>query len=333
VGGPAIALLLLWFSFRGVDAAELVAQLRRANPLLLALNLCSAPAHLWLRAWRWRSLLAPVRASIPLRETFSATAIGYLAGILPGRIGEVLRPALLSRRQRIPFAPTLATAGVERVVLDLLVILFLGGLALLLPAGLTGLDAGEGSGWLPRFQQIGAVALVLAAISLVSTHLIGRHRKRLAAWLHRRAERTKIRGLGPICRWIASLLPGFATMASWRGMGVVIGQTLLIWVVTSAGMHAGIRACGVEIPPAGMLVLLPILVAGISIPTPGNTGTFHLAMKLGVMTFFGADEATALGAGLVVHLANWLPLLVIGGACIGFGGLKTPDDDRPDGAK
>jgi hypothetical protein len=124
-------------------------------------------------------------------------------------------------------------------------------------------------------------------------------------------------------RWVASLLPGFAAMASWRGLGLVMAQSLLIWLVTAAGMHAGITACGVDLPPAGMFVLLPILVAGLSIPTPGNTGTFHLAMKLGLVSFFAVDETAALGTGVVVHLANWLPLVVLGSLSIAMGGLKA----------
>jgi hypothetical protein len=321
--GPVIALALLWFSFRGVALHELLEQVRHANPLLLVVNLCAGPLHLLLRSWRWRTLLLPVSSRVPLRETFSATSIGYLAGLLPGRVGEVLRPALLSRRLQLPFGPTLATAGVERVILDLLVVLFLGALALLLPAQLSGIDANEASAWSARLQQVGAVVLLLATVALAVVHLMGRHRNRLSLRFERAASSTRGRVIPGAIRWVASLLPGFAAMASWRGLGLVMAQSLLIWLVTAAGMHAGITACGVDLPPAGMFVLLPILVAGLSIPTPGNTGTFHLAMKLGLVSFFAVDETAALGTGVVVHLANWLPLVVLGSLSIAMGGLKA----------
>lgn len=321
--GPLLAVLLLWLSFRGVDGAELLRQVRGADPLLLSLNLVAAPLHLLLRSWRWRSLLAEVHPAVPIREAFSATAIGYLAGVLPGRVGEVLRPTLLSRRLRIPFAPTLATAAVERVILDLLVVLVLGAVALWLPSSLTGLDLAEAPDWVPRFRQVGTLALLGFVAALVVVHALGRRRQAAEARLEALARRSSLKAVPAVLRWFASLLPGFATLARWRGLAVVMGQTLLIWGVTAGGMHAGILACGVDLPPAGMLVLLPILVAGISIPTPGNTGTFHLAMKLGLVTFYGVDEATALGVGLVVHLCNWLPLLLIGSAGLALGGGRT----------
>jgi uncharacterized protein (TIRG00374 family) len=327
IGGPAIAVILLWFSFRGVQLDELLEQIRHANPLLLGLSLCAVPLFLTLRAWRWRILLSPVRAQIPMSESFSATAIGYLAGLLPGKVGEVLRPALLSRRLRLPFAPVLATVGVERVILDLLTVLFLGALALLLPSHLTGLDAGEASTWLPRFQRLAAVVLGLAILALFLLHLAGRHREVIGERLDRAAESAGGRIIPPTIRWLASLLPGFAALSSWRGLLLVVGQSLLIWLVTAAGMHAGIAACGVEIPPGGMLILLPVLVAGISIPTPGNTGTFHLAMKLGLMSFFEVDESIAVGTSLIVHLVNWSPLIVAGAVSIAFGGMRAPREN------
>lgn len=323
VVGPALAGALLWFSFRGVDFHEVWAQVRRADPMLLALNLAAAPLHLFLRSWRWRSLLREVRSDVPLWEAFSATAIGYLAGVLPGRVGEVLRPTLLSRRVRIPFAPTLATAAVERIILDLLVVLILGAVALWLPSSLTGIELSEAPEWVPRFRRVAALVLLVAVGSLAVVHALGRRRGPLATQLEDRAQRSSSALLARLLRWFASLLPGFATLARWKGLAEVMGQSLLVWAVTAAGMHAGIVACGVDLPPAGMLVLLPILVAGISIPTPGNTGTFHLAMKLGLVTFYGADEATALGVGLVVHLCNWLPLLVAGGLALTLGGGRA----------
>ena len=116
-------------------------------------------------------------------------------------------------------------------------------------------------------------------------------------------------------------IPGLLRIAAW---------TAVVWGVIGIGMHAGIRACGVDLPPAGVLTMLPILAIGIGLPTPGGTGTFHLAMKLGLVALFGIDEAAALGAGLVVHAFNWLPILAMGGWNVARGGLIRPDDEGAD---
>jgi uncharacterized protein (TIRG00374 family) len=335
ISGPLLAALFVWISFRGVDVDLLLAQIRQADPWLLALNVAAGPVILLLRAWRWRTLLRPVRADVPLREAYSATSIGYLAVLLPARVGEILRPALLSRRVGIPFAPTLATAGVERVILDLLMILLLGAVALVLPHSISGLEPGQSPEWMPRFRRISTVVLVLALCALAGIHWMGRNRARLAARLERWAQARSGRVVPAAMRWIATLLPGFAVLSTWGGLLLVMVQTLLIWAVTAAGMHAGLVACRLDVPAGAMLLLLPILAAGLSIPTPGNAGTFHFAMKLGLVSLFGVGDAAALGAGLVVHFCNWLPLVLIGGLCVASGGLRSgipgPTGDGPAG--
>jgi uncharacterized protein (TIRG00374 family) len=328
ISGPLLAAFFVWISFRGVDVDLLVAQVRQADPWLLGLNVAAGPLILLLRSWRWRTLLRPVHVDVPLREAYSATSIGYLAVLLPGRVGEILRPALLSRRVHIPFAPTLATAGVERVILDLLMILLLGALALALPPSISGLESGESPEWMPRFRRIAAVVLGLALFALAGIHWMGRNRSRLAARLELFAQSRNGRVVPAVTRWIGTLLPGFAVLASWGGLLMVLFQTLLIWAVTAAGMHAGLMACGVDVPAGAMLVLLPILAAGLSIPTPGNAGTFHFAMKLGLVSLFGVGDAAALGAGLVVHFCNWLPLVLLGGLSVAQGGLRSGGTDR-----
>lgn len=319
LGGPLLAAALLWISFRGVDLTELGAITRQLNYPLLALNLAAAPLHLILRAYRWKALLRPVAPTLPARETFSATAIGYLAGLLPARVGELLRPALLHRRTGVPFGPALATAGVERIILDLLMILLLGAIALLLPGSLSGLDGSDEAEWMGQLRRAGGIVLALTLGGLMAVHLMGKHRESLA----RRLESSGSALFGRFLRWLATLLPGFEVLASWRGLATTLLDSLFIWLTTAGGIWAGIAACGGTLPPAGIFLLLPVLVVGISIPTPGNTGTFHFAMKLGLVSIFGMPEQVAIAAGLIVHLSNWLPLILIGSTCIALGGTRS----------
>jgi hypothetical protein len=233
---------------------------------------------------------------------------------------------LISRRTRIRFTPALATIGVERAVLDLLAVLFSGALALLLPASISGLGEHADAALLVRLRGAGAVLLLGALGALFAVHLVGRYRHPLSDWLEARADARGGRLVPAALRWMASLTPGCASMGTVGGVLRIAAWTAAVWVVIGIGMHAGIEACGVDLPPGGALVMLPILAVGIGLPTPGGTGTFHLAMKLGLVALFGVDEAAALGAGLVVHAFNWLPILAMGGWCVARGGLARPSD-------
>ena len=55
----------------------------------------------------------------------------------------------------------------------------------------------------------------------------------------------------------------------------------------------------------------PILVLGVAVPTPGGTGSYHGAMKAGLL-LFGVAELPAVGAGLLVHGAVTVPIILLG---------------------
>jgi uncharacterized membrane protein YbhN (UPF0104 family) len=89
-------------------------------------------------------------------------------------------------------------------------------------------------------------------------------------------------------------------------------HTLLAWLVIAAATWVGLRACGAVIPPAGVLVILPLLVLGIALPTPGGAGGYHLGMKVGLMEFYGISEPVAVSAGFLMHLAVVVPIVLLG---------------------
>src|SRR6476620_1365954 len=115
---------LLAFFFRKADPAAVWAETRRADPLLLVLATVLTALTYTIRALRWQSLLAPIG---PTRYVvaFETTVIGFAANsLIPGRVGEVLRPYLLARRESLNATSAFATIILERV-LDLATVLVL----------------------------------------------------------------------------------------------------------------------------------------------------------------------------------------------------------------
>ena len=58
--------------------------------------------------------------------------------------------------------------------------------------------------------------------------------------------------------------------------------------------------------------MLPLLALGVSLPTPGGVGGYHALMQFGLTALFGVDPTVAAGAGILMHLAIVLPVLVLG---------------------
>src|SRR5256714_7905799 len=117
---------LLAYFLRNADMAGVWTETRRARASLLVLAVIATGLTYVLRAARWQYLLAPI-GHARFATAFETTTIGFAASfLLPARAGEVLRPYLLARRERLPATACFATIILERL-LDLVTVLLLFG--------------------------------------------------------------------------------------------------------------------------------------------------------------------------------------------------------------
>jgi len=100
---------------------------------------------------------------------------------------------------------------------------------------------------------------------------------------------------------------------------------VLAWATIALGTWIGVRAAGADVPFASMLILLPPLALGVALPTPGGAGGYHAAMTLGLVHLFGVPEATAVSAGILMHLMVTLPVIALGLVLLKADGLSWHD--------
>ena len=115
---------ILWWFFRRLDFARVWLAIELAHPGLVALTVAVVMQTYVLRAWRWQWLLQPIGRA-RFGTAFRTTVIGFTATfLLPGRLGELLRPYLLARAEGFDPSAAFATVIIERV-LDLITVLLL----------------------------------------------------------------------------------------------------------------------------------------------------------------------------------------------------------------
>src|SRR3990172_6464335 len=113
--GVVISVLFLWWVLKDLDFAIFWNEVGKANYWWLIPGVAIYFLAVWARAWRWHYLLRPLKA-ITTRAMFPIVAIGYMGNnIYPARAGEVLRAAVLKRKEGVPISASLATILVERV--------------------------------------------------------------------------------------------------------------------------------------------------------------------------------------------------------------------------
>jgi uncharacterized membrane protein YbhN (UPF0104 family) len=298
LAGILLAGLLLWWLFRDQDWPSLRKALASASlPLLLTaafLNL----AQLVPRLIRWRQLLAPVSTEIPLRPAAAGMTFGYMTTwIVPGRIGELIRPAYLAARARLPLAPLIGSAVGDRLFdAWALVVLFAIGLAL-----------GGGGVGAERFHGAAVVMLAGAVVGLGILVWIASHRESLLRWFSGRH-----RFLAWVGRLVIDLSRGVSVLRNPRALLSVSLWSLFLWAFLAFSTWLSIRACGIPIGYEQVLAFMPLLALGAAVPTPGNLGGYQAAMAFGLELGYGVDATAALTAGLLSHLTITLPWIFAG---------------------
>jgi uncharacterized protein (TIRG00374 family) len=302
IGGLALSVFLLYWVFHDKDPRALYAALMRASWPVLALGAFLNFAHNGIRVLRWRLLLEPVRERVPFRPMFASVVLGFMTTLLaPGRVGELVRPALLSARENIPLGPCLGTVVADRLLdgVAIVALFAVGSLSAHFVAGSADVAS--------HIRATAGVALVVIVIGIVILVAISVFAGPIESWLARQWR--PVRWLG---RATLGLSRGVDALRSPRRAVPILAYSVIIWGVIALATWIGIRAAGAGIGYADTLVMMPLLALGVSLPTPGGVGGYHALMQFGLVSLFGIDPTIAAGVGILLHLAIVLPVLVAG---------------------
>jgi len=309
---------------------EAGAQMLRASIPMALVAVAFQLLHFLLRALRWRLLLAPVKRDTRIGNLFSTTVIGYFAStIIPFRVGELVRPLLLASREGISRTATIATIGVERILDTLTVGLFLATYLVFWADDLEGAARASGA-----WQGLLAWARVAGVLMLLGVPMLFLMARYGGAWIDR-AER-RVRGGRPakalaLARGIVS---GMGALAEPRRAIVALGASILVWLAIAAGTWSGVSAMrtGIAFPFQATLLLVPLLAVGVSAPSPGGAGGYHIICALALEQFFGASGTAALATAVVLWFLSIIPVVGLGFFFLWRAGLPVREMARLAGA-
>lgn len=315
--GALVALLLLFLFLRGVEWPSLKAALLGARPWPLAGLVVATIGTYWLRAFRWGFLLKPL-GQVPVSRLFPVTILGFLAGFVIPRAGEVLRPYLVSRSHGIPTSAGFATIVLERLF-DLIAVLSL------FAAYLFVFEAPPQQTQGPLLGVLkGAGAVTAAGAVAILVLLIAFQRNTAAAmrFLDVLIRRLPARLATPASAMVHAFGEGLSVFRAPAGhLVLVMGLSLLLWLGIAVAFHLNNIAFGIDLPFRATFPLMAFLTVGVSIPTPGMVGGFHAFFLLCLTEMFGVAKDLAVAAGLVSHALTNLPVLLLGLVFLGREGL------------
>jgi len=248
-------------------------------------------AGLAVRALRWRGLLAD---GLSLGRAFSIMNIAYLVnGVLPLRLGEVARVALVVRAaSRVAVPQTIATIVVERL-LDLLAVVILLSLALV-------------GGRVPQeLRLVGASSAALALLGFGLLIVLAMHpawaQSILAWWV----ARLPVLRRWPLARWLGQFLDGLQPLAQPSALFMALLWTALAWALSVWAGYVLMYALYEQADLATTALYIAAAAFAIALPAvPGNVGTYEASILLALTAMGYAFDGRALAFAVLVHAVN-----------------------------
>jgi uncharacterized protein (TIRG00374 family) len=233
-----------------------------------------------VRAVAWRTVIVqampPPHPSFPL--VFSAFSIGLLANaVLPGRIGELARVAVLNRRmpQQGTWPILLGTVFAHRVF-DLVAMT-----VLILYVATTA--------HIPDWAVTSLIAVVVAGVLLFTIAV-------LSARYHRMTRVEE--GVGAVRKVVRLARYGLGVMRRPAAAAAACLFQVLGWMCQLFAVYTSMRAFGIDRPlPAAGLVLVLMNVATLFPLWPGNVGLVQAAVALPLARYYGVAKAKGIAFG------------------------------------
>lgn len=315
----ALLAVFLW----NVNFAEVGHAIASADPLYLAGACLVALLAYWLRALRWQFILLPVKR-VRHSSVLLTTAVGYAAlSLLPARMGDLIRPLLLARREEFPTSASLASILTERVF-DLwsVVLFFL--LFILWPPAMPTLGDEAGRN-LERLSVAGYVAGAgLLGGTLVLLGLF-RYQDRFIEVLTRPVARIRASWRQPAANFLAHFLDGLRVLQRPRDLLITTVASLVMWYVIFWQIQMVLFAFDIFLPLRASFLIVTLTVIGLAVPTPGGVGGFHKASQIGLTMFFGIELNRATAIAVAYHAICFVPITIIGLLCLPLLGVKPRD--------
>ncbi|MFL5980527.1 MAG: lysylphosphatidylglycerol synthase transmembrane domain-containing protein [Gaiellaceae bacterium] len=276
------------------------------------------------RAVAWRTVIVqampPPHPRFPL--VFSAFSVGLFANaVLPGRIGELARVAVLNRRmKREGVWPQLLGTVFAHRVFDLVAVI-----VLILYVALTA--------HIPNWAVTSLIAVVGAGVVLFTVAVMSARSHHVT-----RLEE----GVGALRKTIQLARYGLGVMRRPAAAAAACLFQIVGWACQLFAVYTTMRAFGIheQLPAAG-LVLVLMNVATLFPLWPGNIGLVQAAVALPLFQYYGVAKANgiAFGFGLQAIEASvgvGVGLLFLAREGLSFAMLKVmpdaaqaevPDDD------
>ena len=294
----SVSSVLMYFAFKDQDLAEIFSKLKNIKYSWLLLSMSFGAIAIISRGIRWIYLIKALGYNSSIKNSVNSVAVGYLTNILMPRAGEISRCTSLQQVEKIPFDKLFGTIILERVI----------DFAILISLILTS--------FLYKYQEINSFFSEILGSSneslLTNPILIFLIICSLILYLLRNQIK-KLKYYEKIKSLIIGVKEGFISLKNLDHKTPFIFHTILIWLMYLLMTYVCFFAI-VETENLNIFDGVYILVIGglgMVVPSQGGIGSYHLAVKIGLVGI-GIATQPALLFAFAVHTAQTLMTIIFG---------------------
>ncbi|MEZ4402013.1 MAG: lysylphosphatidylglycerol synthase transmembrane domain-containing protein [Kofleriaceae bacterium] len=280
----ALCLWLVWPNEHGRAALSTTLDTldwARFVPYLLGFYGWLAVVHV-CRSWRWNYLLAPLGVRIPFGRMLAVSSAGFAAILLlPARLGEFVRPALIRKKGEVTASSALGTVFVERVGDGVVV-------SLLVVGCFIALKRPDSPSWMmpTAYLALLGFSVVMGFLAFALWRPDGTVRFATSVTLLRRFAP---RAAAKVEAKLLELIRGFAVLKDHRNIAKFAAWSAVYWIANGLATWLLARGLGLPLSMTGAFATMGLVAVGISLPnSPGLVGQFQWLTMLGVSLDLGS---------------------------------------------
>jgi uncharacterized protein (TIRG00374 family) len=315
-----LTVVLLYFFGRTVNWKDVPAQIADVSVPLFLLVIPLFVLNFVTRAVRWHVLVAREKIDVRFRNLVSANIVGFTVSfIFPGRLGELVKPLYLARKEGLRPGFAVGTVVVERLF-DMATMCGLLGLFLIArPLFAASWPIGEEAG--RRLTFLGILGVVIAAAILAVILFLYFYRGPALRVVGFILKPLPEKARKAVLALLGEFIDGLRFFRSWSQLALYAMLSLVVWLGITLFYWVFFAAYHIHLPYFLVFPYVFLTAVGASIPTPGMVGGFHYFSKLGMTLLFGLEAGRAAGVTLVFHAVQIAVTCALGYAILARDGL------------
>ena len=329
IAGILVSIICSWLFARKIEWSSLGEAFREAKYIYIFPTVIILFFAHYIRAIRWEVLLSPIKR-VSVLNLFSANMIGFMANnVLPARLGEVIRPIMIARKEKIKVSTSLATVAIERVFDILGVIVIASLLFCFLPSD----NETNSQAVILQLKKWSAIMAFLGICAITTLFLLSLYPKRAGAVFEKLLFVFPHHLRDKLVNMLHSFISGLQvfdhkTKLLWAG-----ALSIVIWLLNAASIYVLCYSFDIGLSFAGSCFVAVCIALAVALPqAPGFICVFHIATQKS-LDVFGIDLSSAQSFAILLWAINFVPITITGllflwREGISFGEMSHYDEEK-----